>query len=69
MRLRNLLTQKTLTASLSTNSSASSYGQPAVIVDGQPFDPVGMEIIEISDEEWESLPPHWEPCLSKELYD
>lgn len=69
MKLNNLLTQEMLYAELSTDSSASSYGQPAVIVDGQPVDPIGMEIIAISDEVWEALPPHWEPCLSKALYD
>jgi hypothetical protein len=64
MRIRNLLNGREYDATLTTEHPVSSYGQAVVIVEGDAIDPVGVEIIELEDEERAQLPPHWQALLS-----
>jgi hypothetical protein len=63
MRIRGLLGGREYRATVTTESSASSYGQAAVLVDGEAIDPIGIEIIELSDAGFEALPLHWLAAL------
>jgi hypothetical protein len=60
MKIRNPLSGEIFDAELSTDHPASSNGQAVVIVDGVAVvEPLGMEVIELTLDELEVLPPEW----------
>ena len=66
MKLLNLLTGVELDAELTADHPACRHGQAVVVVDGKAADPLGWEIIEISDDERAELPWQWTAALLDE---
>jgi len=59
MKIRNILNGQEYDAEITTEHSACSYGQAAVVVNGEAIDPVGIEIVSVTEDERAALPPHW----------
>jgi hypothetical protein len=67
MKLLNLLTGVEFDAELTPDHPECRRGQAVVVVGGEVIDPLGWEIIEISDAERAELPWHWTAALLEEI--
>ena len=67
MKIRNLISDEVFDAELSTEHSASSYGQAVVVIDGEACDPIGLQVVRATAEELEMLPDVWRGAVALDL--